>query len=200
MIDESLLSQDLKNGEVKNADIGGNQVTTTKIKAGNVGTTDLADGAVTGPKLAGGSITGDKLATAPAASVLKLSPETTHTAQGTILHADYEVYDTADLHDTAGSTENLKAPVAGTYVISATVDWDPFTGGYRRTSILGNGGGTIASVAGPALPSPAYTSQNVTGIERLAAGGTVQVQALQGTGGDLSARIVRFEMTLVGGY
>jgi hypothetical protein len=190
VIDESLLSQDFKNGEVKNADIGGNQVTTTKIKAGNVFESDLADGAVTGPKLA----------TAPAASVLKLSAETTHSAAGTILHADYEVYDTANLHDTAGSTENLKAPVAGTYVISATVDWDPSNLGYRRTTILGNGGGPVASVAGPALPNPAYTSQNVSGIERLAAGQSVQVQVVQGSGSDLAARISRFEMTLVGGY
>src|SRR5215217_6129909 len=65
IIDESIQSVDLKNGEVKNGDIGGNQVTTTKIKAGNVGNSDLADGAVTGAKLA----------TAPAAALLKLSSE-----------------------------------------------------------------------------------------------------------------------------
>jgi hypothetical protein len=215
---DAVTSSKLANGSVQNSDLGPDAVTTSKIKAGNVGSTDLADGAVATGKLADGavknakladgavgpnkledaSVTPGKLSTAPAASVLKLAPETTHSAAGTLLHADYEFYDTQDLH--SGSSENLTAPVSGTYVVSATVDWDPSGTGYRRTSLLGTGGGTFASVAGPPLPSPAYTSQNVVGIERLAAGQSVQVQALQGSGVDLSARIVRFEMTLVGGY
>src|SRR3954468_14440588 len=82
VIDESLLSQDLKNGEVKNADIGADAmtssklangsvqnsdlgpdaVTTSKIKAGNVGTTDLAAGAVTSAKVGDDSLTGDDVA------------------------------------------------------------------------------------------------------------------------------------------
>ena len=65
VIDESLLSQDLKNGEVKNADIGGNQVTTTKIKAGNVFNSDLAPDAVTGAKVLDDSLTGDDVRVEP---------------------------------------------------------------------------------------------------------------------------------------
>jgi hypothetical protein len=173
-------SEDIINGEVKSVDIGNNQVRSA----------DVRDDAVTA----------DKLATAPAASVLKLSGETTHSAAGTILHADYEIYDTANLHDNSTSTENLVAPVDGTYFVSATVDWDPSGTGYRRTSLLGAGGGTFASVAGPPLPNPAFTSQNVAGVERLAAGQSVQVQVVQGSGSDLSARISRFEMALMGGF
>jgi hypothetical protein len=62
VIDESLLSQDFKNGEVKNADIGGNQVTTTKIKAGNVDTTDLADDAILTGKILDGNVFTNDLA------------------------------------------------------------------------------------------------------------------------------------------
>jgi hypothetical protein len=62
VIDESLLSQDFKNGEVKNADIGGNQVTTTKIKAGNVGMTDLADNSVDSAKLQTDSVNASEIA------------------------------------------------------------------------------------------------------------------------------------------
>lgn|SRR4051794_7856743 len=82
VIDESLLSQDLKNGEVKNADIGADAmtssklangsvqnsdlgpdaVTTSKIKAGNVGTTDLGAGAVTSAKVQDDSLTGADIA------------------------------------------------------------------------------------------------------------------------------------------
>src|SRR3954447_15350199 len=61
VIDESLLSQDIKNGEVKNADIGGNQVTTTKIKNGNVMPLDIAADAVTGPKVLDDSLGGDDI-------------------------------------------------------------------------------------------------------------------------------------------
>src|SRR5919112_5923561 len=75
VIDESLLSQDLKNGEVKNADIGGNQVTTTKIKAGNVFNSDLAPDAVTGAKVLDDSVQGSDvqestLGTVPQADTL----------------------------------------------------------------------------------------------------------------------------------
>jgi hypothetical protein len=63
VINESLVSRDIKNGKVKSADIGRNQVTTSKIKAGNVGTTDLADGAVNSAKVSNESLTSADLAT-----------------------------------------------------------------------------------------------------------------------------------------
>jgi hypothetical protein len=188
IIDESIQSVDLKNGQVKAADIASNQITTAKIYPGSVTNSDIGTDAVTP----------NKLSTAPAVSVLKLAGETTHTAQGTTLHADYEFFDTQGLHD--GSSENLTAPVDGTYVVSASVEWDPSSTGYRRTSIVGPGGGTFATAAGPPLASPAYTGQNVSGIERLAAGQSVHIEVLQGSGSDLNARVNRFEMTLVGGF
>jgi len=187
IIDESIQSVDLKNGQVKAADIASNQITTAKIYPGSVTNSDIGTDAVTP----------NKLSTAPAVSVLKLSPETTHAAQGTTLHSDYELFDTQGLHD--GSSENLTAPVDGTYVVSASVEWDPSSTGYRRTSVVGPSG-TFATAAGPPLASPAYTSQNVSGVERLAAGQSVHIEALQGSGSDLSARVGRFSMTLVGGF
>src|SRR4051812_10480479 len=51
VIDESLQSQDIKNGQVKNADIGADSVTTFKIKNGNVTNLDLGADAVTGAKV-----------------------------------------------------------------------------------------------------------------------------------------------------
>src|SRR3954462_9255059 len=76
VIDESLLSQDIKNGEVKtsdigadamtssklangsvqNSDLGPDAVTTSKIKAGNVGTTDIADNAILTGKIGDGNV------------------------------------------------------------------------------------------------------------------------------------------------
>jgi hypothetical protein len=46
IIDESILSQDIKQGEVRSSDLRGNSVLTGEIAAGNVTNTDLADGAV----------------------------------------------------------------------------------------------------------------------------------------------------------
>ena len=62
----------------------------------------------------------------------------------------------------------------------------------------GNLPGAFASAAGPALASPAFTAQNVSGIEELAAGQTVHVEVLQGSGASLNARIIRFEIAFVG--
>jgi len=52
IIDESILSVDIKNGQVKTADLAGSAVTSGKIKDGEVKTRDLANGAVTDAKLA----------------------------------------------------------------------------------------------------------------------------------------------------
>jgi len=187
IIDELSKSQDIKNGEVKNADLGTDAVGSGKISDGQVKAADIANGAVTS----------DKLATAPAAAVFNSASEAVPTATGTVLHANSEYFDTANLHDSGTSTESFVAPVPGTYVVSAVVDWDASGTGYRRTSIIGPSG-AFASVAGPALPSPAFTSQNVSGIEQLAAGQTVHVEVLQGSGVSLNARILRFEIVFVG--
>ena len=158
IIDESILSQDIKNGEVMTSDLGG------KV---------------------------------PSVSVFSMVAEPTSTGTNRVLHAGNEIFDTASLHDSGSNTQSLVAPVRGTYAISATVDWNPKSGGYRRTSIVGPNG-PLASAAGPALPAPSTTSQNVSGIERLSAGQAVRVQVAQASGGNLSARLQRFEMTFVG--
>ena len=199
-------SADIINGQVKSVDIGNNQVQSADVRDdtlpnGGLTSADVRENTLSVPTagIANHAVTAGKLATAPAASVLKLSSETTHTAAGTILHADFELYDTANLHDNSTDTDKLVAPVDGTYFVSATVDWDPSGTGYRRTSLLA-GDDTFASVAGPPLPSPAFTAQNVAGVARLAAGQAVQVEALQGSAADLGARIARFEMALMGGF
>jgi len=167
VIDESLLSQDLKNGEVKTAD------------------------------LANASVAVGKLGRVPAASVFGAGAETVHTQAGTLLHATAELFDTANLHTTTANTERLRAPVDGTYVISATVDWEPSSTGARRVSLTGPNG-ALATVGGPPVPAPFFTSQNVSGVERLATGQTVSVQVYQDSGGDIPARLQRFEMTFAG--
>jgi hypothetical protein len=198
IIDESLQSRDIKNGDVQSPDIGGGAVNTSHIKDGAIKDTDLATGSVGSAKIKDGSVGPADLDGAPAVSIVSTDLETTHTAAGAILHANLEIFDTGGMHDTKANTQYLVAPVAGRYYVSATVDWDPNGTGYRRTSLLGAGDAAFASTATQPLPAPAYTSQNVSGFDRFQAGGHAQVQVLQGSGGDLAARLVRFQMTFLG--
>jgi hypothetical protein len=204
--------RNIVNGSIKQVDLGANSVNSTKVVNNSIKGADILEsslgtvpkassvvpGAIGTAALADGAVTPAKQAPVPAASVMRLSGETSTAAAGLVLHADYEFFDTAGLHD--GTSEFLVAPVDGVYVVSATVEWDPNGTGYRRTSIVSAEGGSFASVAGPPLGSPAYTSQQVSGIERLAAGQTVRVEVLQGSGGNLNVRLARFQMTYVGGY
>src|SRR3954469_20308414 len=61
VIDESLLSQDVKNGEVKNPDLGTNSVTSSRIATGNVFNSDLAPDSVNGSKVSANSLTASDL-------------------------------------------------------------------------------------------------------------------------------------------
>jgi len=203
-------SEDIVNGEVRGLDVANNNLQGVDVRNDSLTGSDVleetlgtvpsaaavAKNGVRGPAIAPRAVTPTKLSGFPAASVMRLSGETTHAAQGTTLHADYEFFDTDDVH--ADGSEMLIAPVTGTYFVSATVEWDPNGTGYRRTSIVSANGGSFASEAGPPLPSPAYTSQNVSGIELVQAGQSLRVEVLQGSGGDLNARLARFQMTLVG--
>src|SRR4051812_9961916 len=62
VIDESLLSQDIKNGEVQNPDLGTNSVTSSRILSGNVFNSDLAPDSVNGSKVIANSLTSGDLA------------------------------------------------------------------------------------------------------------------------------------------
>ncbi|MFY3740849.1 MAG: hypothetical protein HMLIMOIP_001294 [Candidatus Nitrosomirales archaeon] len=57
IIDESILSQDIKNGEVKNSDIGLGAITSAKINDGSVLNADIGANAVTTSKIKDGSVT-----------------------------------------------------------------------------------------------------------------------------------------------
>jgi len=53
IIDESILSQDIKNGEVKSSDLGNNAVTAAKIKDGEVKAAEIATDAVGASEILG---------------------------------------------------------------------------------------------------------------------------------------------------
>jgi hypothetical protein len=62
VIDESLLSQDIRNGEVKVADVGQGAVATDEIANGQVKTADIGDGDVRTADVANDNLTGGDIA------------------------------------------------------------------------------------------------------------------------------------------
>ena len=184
----TIRSTDIVNGQVKSVDLANGAVTSPKLKDGGVAARDLAGGAVTAAKLGAG----------PVAIVSNSTSETAPTVSQVTLHADSETSDAFNMHDQATNTQDLVAPTSGTYLTCAVVDWAANSGGYRRISIIGPNNDTVATVAGPPLPSPAFTDQSVCGVEQLDAGASVHVAVLQGSGGDLNAQITRFAIRFLG--
>jgi hypothetical protein len=121
----------------------------------------------------------------------------TTTASSLVLAATVQDYDPSDMWK-VDTTERLIAPVAGTYLVSASVAWAASDSGYRSTFLRANGTTPIASVTGPFTTAVAGTRQNATGIVHLDAGGFVQVEVLQGSGGNLNVTLSTFQMTYVG--
>lgn len=205
-------TEDIVNGEVHGIDVTNNNLGGVDVRDDSLTGADVLEdtlgkvplatkadsvsqGGVTSPAIRTGAVTPPKLSGFPAASVLRLSPETTHHNQGTALHPDFEVYDTDGVHE--GSSENLVAPVTGTYFVSASIQWDANSTGFRNVGLVGPGG-TFATAIGPATASPAVTEQNISGSDILQAGQSVHVEALQGSGVDLNVRVGRMTMTLAG--
>jgi hypothetical protein len=178
VVDSSLTGRDIKDATLRSADIKPRTLRTSDFK--------------------NGSVTPDKLADVPAAAVFSQSPVTAKPAAPKTLHANSEIYDTADVHSPAKHTGRLTAPATGMYAVAAVVDWDPNSDGFRTLTLVGPSG-NFASTGGPPLPKPAFTTQSVSGIEHLDKRQSVTVEALQGSGVPLNVRLNRFEMTFVGG-
>jgi hypothetical protein len=145
-------------------------------------------GAYPGPTIASGVVTPGKLATMPMARIL--FPLTGVLANTLVTLDGTEVADTANMHSDTTNPSRITAPVAGTYIISASVRWDNAAGDHlldieknATTFLAGNVAGATASF----LPI-----NSVTTVARLAAGDyvTAVVEASQTadtyTGGEVS--------------
>src|SRR3954452_10896258 len=100
VIDDSLQSVDLKNGDVQAVDIAPGAVNTSHIKDGAIKDTDLATGAVGSAKIKDGSVAPADLDQAPAAEVYEAAAQPTADATGVSLTADHELLDTGGVHST----------------------------------------------------------------------------------------------------
>jgi hypothetical protein len=135
--------------------------------------TGPAGGDLTGnfpnPSVAAGAITPGKLGGIPSARVRQSTGQAIpgSGAQTTLLW-DTEDTDTANVHSDA-DPGRLTAPVAGVYIISASVRWGGSNDSRRYLGIRINGGDRIASVSDNPIDLGAY-DQSVSTLYRLAAG------------------------------
>jgi hypothetical protein len=181
----SVTSKSIKNGQVKTADLAKNAVTSAKIKDFSLLPKDFKSG-----------VLGDA-ATMPMARILfpatAIFPSTLITLEGTT-----EVADTANMHSDTTNPSRITAPVAGTYIISASVRWNSAAGDHlldieknATTFLAGN-------VAGATAFFPPINS--VTTVAQLAAGDYVEavVEASQNTSTSTSGEVSNLSMAFTG--
>jgi hypothetical protein len=168
----SVVSSTIKNGQVKNKDLGKNAVTSAKLKDGSVADADLgtnlsgaklADGSVAGGKL-GSGIDGGKLADGSVGAA-KLAAGVTTPADGSITSA--KIADgTVGFNDLSG---DLQARAEGAY---ASIDGfgptiqSPYNKNVVSVSRFGSGAGkyclTVDWAAAGRTPAPQATPVIVT--------------------------------------
>lgn len=117
---------------------------------------------------------------------------------GPAMVAAVEDYDPSGMFDVSDDPTVLRAPRAGTYLVSASVTWASAASGYVATRLRTVSSGlAFATVLGPNIV-PAGAEQSVTGIVHLAAGEGVDVLVGQSSGASLNALLSTFRMTYVG--
>jgi hypothetical protein len=176
----TVFTDDITNGEVKNRDIADNAVTALKIKDAEVGTAELGNG----------SVVPDKLGVIPA--VRSQSPSESFNNDQILepdpasnpVQYDEDLYDTANMH--TGGTYNAEqskfnAPRAGVYAISAGLIFSAPGGcsGFgteRQLYLVKNGATYLASSQVPPRTTGA-TIMNVSAEAQLAQGDYVQAVA-----------------------
>lgn len=210
----SVGTQQIRNGSIKNVDLGASSVTSAKIAAnsvtgadvnesslGNVPSATTADSALTAGSattattadtansVASGAITSGDLPTAIAARAVVVTA--LPVSDGTPLYPsfDYTDFDTASIWSVANPTR-LTAPVSGVYVISATNGWAASGAGSRTMRVLRNHAGRVGSVKDAGSADTMF--QNLSTSHVLAAGDYIEIQLIQNSGGSLNT-IARFD-------
>jgi hypothetical protein len=182
VIDESLLTQDFKNGEVKNADLGTSAVTGAKVLASTLTGSDVAADTLSKFDIGANAVGPDELAQAPGARAVSTTTQAIANNAGPTVTLDTEVFDTGNLYTAPNDSITISVP--GTYLLSGEVGFAANSNGVRSTRILV--GTTHVAVNQTVGTSPAITRVPVSTIARLAAGNVVTLQAVQGSGASLN--------------
>jgi hypothetical protein len=125
-------------------------------------------------------VTPSKISGIPAARITRGSSNQTIPNGGlTYIQFDSEVFDTANLFDPA-SPQTLKAPIAGLYLLSASVRWAANANGTRFAAF--RAGSTYIAPDWRNAATGASTDQEISTLVALQANQTVSIQVHQTSG------------------
>lgn len=181
-------------------DVVGNDNAIIAAVNGNLDANNLAANAVTTAKITDGNVTPAKLSSFPACEVTDAGSISIPNNTATELTFGTETFDTDTMHSTSANTGRLTATTAGLYLVTASVDWDLNTTGYRQVGIVRSVGNlTVAVSSAPAASFLLSTLQSVSCLVKLDAGGYVTVKVQQDSGGTRTTRTgSRFSASWVG--
>ena len=154
--------------------------------AGSYPNPTIASGAVGAAKIASGAIDTTKLGAIPGARIYYTQSKTVGNANGTTLTFDNVEYNVGNVYSPS-HTDRLTAPIAGKYLMAATVLWNPAANGIRAIELWRNGhpivDNTMPGLSDSAIGGQFQTAQTVCW---LSAGDYVQVGVYQDSGGPLT--------------
>jgi hypothetical protein len=159
--------------------LGGTSYAAVTLAANSVGTKQLKNGAVTAAKV--GKV--------PGARVKDTAATTVTSGATAVLQWNATDFNVGSVYK-ATKKDRLTAPVAGRYLIVASVRWPYNTTGRRALALSLNGTGNeigLSNVA-PYATTTLDAQQTVEAVYRLKAGDYVQVWAYQDSGSSLGLR------------
>ena len=191
----------LTGAKVKDATLTGAKVkdatlTGAKVKDATLTGAKILDASVTGADLADAAVDAAKIGTIPGARVQRDTAITIPSASAsTVLSYDTTDFNVGGVFDTTKPTR-MTAPVAGRYLITASVRWDSNANGRRVVALNVNypatGWAQIArsSVSGYWATTPAfYPEQTAQAIYKLNAGDYAEVWVAQDSGSTLDLMV-----------
>ena len=188
IVDDAVKSADLNDEQVKSVDLGTGQVKSVDLLDDDVRGTDLEDASVTGEDIADGTLGTAESDILPQARISATAIQTfsDNSIENVVMNRiDYSLGVGQNFR--AGDSE-LVIDTPGLYLVVAELIWQDAAGGHREIMLSKNSTATFfgESAIAPS-PPPQATKQRSVMVEPFEAGDTVELRALQTSGGALDS-------------
>jgi hypothetical protein len=180
-------SSDIVNGSVRALDLKNGAANNAKIAAGAVSAGKIAANAVTGAKIAPGAVTPTDHAAIPHGRALQTGAQTF--ANLTQIQVNLDTLELGSNMTVAGNA--LVVGVPGVYFVSGMIDWSVNGTGGRSLEVTSNDISLGAGDVVQAVPATfGNTVHSVSALARFDAGDTIELYAVQSSGGNLNTAVV----------